>query len=113
MNAERANAIRAKIEAFRQTAESAERELHATKQEFSDFRQRVSDDVNACLQRNPTMDHTGVARYIIPAPKPDPLVDVLLEMELSSDLEEGQHDAKYLRAKLDARGFEIREKNDG
>ncbi len=44
--------------------------------------------------------------------KPDPLVDVLLDMELSSDLEEGQHDAKYLRAKLDALGFEIREKND-
>jgi hypothetical protein len=39
-------------------------------------------------------------------------VDVLLDMELSGDLEEGQHDAKYLRAKLDALGFEIREKND-
>ena len=50
--------------------------------------------------------------FIIPAPKPDPLVDVLLEMDLSSDPEEGQHDAKWLRIKLDALGFEIREKND-
>jgi hypothetical protein len=31
-------------------------------------------------------------------------------MELSSDQEEGQHDAKWLRLKLDALGFEIREK---
>jgi hypothetical protein len=43
-------------------------------------------------------------------PEPDPLVDVLLDMELSSDQEEGQHDAKWLRLKLDALGFEIREK---
>jgi len=46
----------------------------------------------------------------IPKPKPDPLVEVLLDMELSSDQEEGQHDAKWLRLKLDALGFEIREK---
>jgi len=56
--------------------------------------------------------NTSLHRFIIPAPKPDPLVDVLLDMELSGDLEEGQHDAKYLRAKLDALGYEIREKND-
>jgi hypothetical protein len=75
-----------------------------------DFKQKVSDAVTcyfAGLDLN-----TSLHRFIIPAPKPDPLVDVLLDMELSSDLEEGQHDAKYLRAKLDALGFEIREKND-
>ncbi len=75
-----------------------------------DFKQKVSDAVTcyfAGLDLN-----TSLHRFIIPAPKPDPLVDVLLDMELSGDLEEGQHDAKYLRAKLDALGFEIREKND-
>lgn len=49
-------------------------------------------------------------RSCAPIKKADPLVDVLLEMELSSDPEESQHDANYLRAKLDALGFEIREK---
>ena len=75
-----------------------------------DFKQKVSDAVTcyfAGLDLN-----TSLHRFIIPAPKPDPLVDVLLDMELSGDLEEGQHDAKYLRAKLDALGYEIREKND-
>jgi hypothetical protein len=75
-----------------------------------DFKQKVSDAVTcyfAGLDLN-----TSLHRFVIPAPKPDPLVDVLLDMELSGDLEEGQHDAKYLRAKLDALGFEIREKND-
>jgi len=75
-----------------------------------DFKQKVSDAVTcyfAGLDLN-----TSLHRFVIPAPKPDPLVDVLLDMELSSDLEEGQHDAKWLRIKLDALGFEIREKND-
>lgn len=79
-------------------------------EQHEDFKQKVSDAVTcyfAGLDLN-----TSLHRFIIPAPKPDPLVDVLLDMELSSDLEEGQHDAKYLRAKLDALGFEIREKND-
>jgi len=79
-------------------------------EQHEDFKQKVSDAVTryfAGLDLN-----TSLHRFVIPAPKPDPLVDVLLDMELSSDLEEGQHDAKYLRAKLDALGFEIREKND-
>jgi hypothetical protein len=46
-------------------------------------------------------------RFRIPLPKPDPLVDVLLDMELSSDQEEGQHDAKWLRLKLKDHGLEI------
>ena len=80
----------------------------ATEQKLHDFRQEVSDEI----QSQPPAVRDYLGHFIIPAPKPDPLVGVLLEMELSSDLEEGQHDAKYLRAKLDALGFEIREKND-
>ncbi len=89
----------------------------AIKQELSDFRQEVSDVVYRALTsiaKGCAADAAGdLSRFVIPKPKPDPLVDVLLDMDLSSDLEEGQHDAKWLRIKLDALGFEIREKNDG
>lgn len=100
----------------------AENELRATKKELADFRQEVSDVASVCAQHfcenswtvGDRQDHIDMlTQFIIPKPKPDPLVDVLLEMDLSSDLEEGQHDAKWLRIKLDALGFEIREKNDG
>ena len=81
----------------------------ATKQELSDFKQEVSDALHVWYDGTypPVLD-----RFIIPAPKPDPLVDVLLEMELSSDLQESQHDAIEIRKALDKLGFEIREKND-
>lgn len=112
----------------------------ATEQELSDFRQKVNDIASVynkmAFTVTETEPHLSNYRVIIgfdkiadasmchdrlvslldflnPKPKPDPLVDVLLEMDLSSDPEEGQHDAKWLRIKLDALGFEIREKNDG
>ena len=75
------------------------------------FRQEVHDAVMQAFPNTGLMPDC-LSKLIIPAPKPDALVDVLLEMDLSSDLEEGQHDAKWLRIKLDALGFEIREKND-
>jgi hypothetical protein len=79
------------------------------------YKQKVSDIVYAHV--NATNETSADAweklkTLIIPAPKPDPLVDILLDMELSSDQEQGQHDAKYLRAKLEARGLEIREKGN-
>ena len=117
----------------------AENELRDTKQELHDLQQKVTDIAsvyNKMASTSTEMEpHLSNYRVIIefdksadafmchdrlvslldflkPKPKPDPLVDVLLEMDLSSDLEEGQHDAKWLRIKLDALGFEIREKND-
>lgn len=87
----------------------------ATKQEFSDFRQEVSDAVELSIDRS---GHDGLraghineylGRFIIPAPKPDPLVDVM--KDLSWDEETAAEDwATDLRAALDARGLEIREK---
>jgi hypothetical protein len=74
------------------------------------FKQEVSDAVEAYLNPNNRIYSHSLNRFIIPKPKPDPLVNILLDMELSSDQEQGQHDAKYLRAKLEARGLEIREK---
>ena len=115
-----------------------ENELRATKQELNDLRRRVSDMASAYIKHAYTVQEKHLTGYkvtvafeehdaaiawfdqllflpefIIPAVETDPLVDVLLEMELSSDLEEGQHDAKWMRSKLDALGFEIREKSDG
>ena len=79
-------------------------------QEFNDFRQEVSDAVDACLRRNPTMDHTDVARFIIPKPKPDPLEEVLQEIDHAAMWVD--ECAKEIRAALEARGLEIREKNN-
>ena len=76
------------------------------------FRQEVSDVITYIESLYPVLP-IDRERFIIPAPKPDPLLAALLELELSSDLQEGQHDAKWIRNKLDALGFEIREKNDG
>ena len=49
-------------------------------------------------------------RFRIPLPKPDPLVEVLEAIDVSQDLVSPQEYANALRAALDARGFEIREK---
>lgn len=75
------------------------------------FRQEVSDAVEFVVDPNHPSNRELV-KFIIPKPKPDPLLAALLELELSSDLQEGQHDAKWIRNKLDELGFEIREKND-
>lgn len=97
-------------EALCRTIEQCE----ATKQELADFKQKVSDVLRDYYggEDGYIPINSRFAQFIIPKPKPDPLVDVLLELELSSDREEGQHDAKWIRSKLDALGFEIREKSD-
>jgi hypothetical protein len=84
--------------------------LYRAIEQHEAFKQEVSDAVEAYLNPNNRIYSHSLNRFIIPKPKPDPLVDILLDMELSSDQEQGQHDAKYLRAKLEARGLEIREK---
>jgi hypothetical protein len=76
------------------------------------YEQKVSDAVESALldAEDGATIRNNLGHFIIPKPKPDPLVDILLDMELSHDQEQGQHDARYLRAKLEARGLEIREK---
>ena len=82
----------------------------AFKQKVSDAVVATSEFLEVCGCGPSHSERQRIAEFIIPKPKPDPLVEVLLDMELSSDQEEGQHDAKWLRLKLDALGFEIREK---
>ena len=73
------------------------------------FRQEVSDAVEAVLDRYYVLNiEDMLSHLIIPAPKPDPLVEVVkgvtwYDYEIT---------VKELRAALEARGLEIRSKND-
>jgi hypothetical protein len=81
----------------------------ATKQEFSDFRQLVSDVVRGYLDACRKLRHSvygPLESFVISAPKPDPLAQVLEDIGWGSDEEE----VNNLRAGLEARGLEIREK---
>ena len=67
------------------------------------FRQKVSD---ALVMYSPENRNPALGRFIIN--KPDPLVEVLKEVAWYDN----EITAKELRAALEARGLEIREKND-
>ena len=74
------------------------------------FKQEVSDGCAWILEHSNMKNiREHLSRFIIPKPKPDPLVEVL--KDLSWDEETAAEEwAKDLRAALDARGLEIREK---
>jgi hypothetical protein len=70
------------------------------------FKQEVSDAVETYKADNPfTYNAFLLDRFIIPKPKPDPLVEVLKELVLTTRMTSGD-----LRAALEVRGLEIREK---
>jgi hypothetical protein len=84
------------------------------------FRQEVSDVASVCAQHfcenswtvGDRQDHVDMlSRFIIPKPKPDPLVEALNEAADKSSLDDNDFAAK-VRAALAVRGLEIREKND-
>ena len=90
----------------------------ATKQELNDFRQKVSDVASVCAQHfcknswnvGDRQDHVDMlTRFIIPAPKPDPLVEVYMDAQ-HLDADAALCLAIHTHAALDARGLEIREK---
>jgi hypothetical protein len=70
------------------------------------FKQEVSKAMTYIKALYPTLP-TDYDRFIIPAPKPDPLVEVIKEW-WNMDIRE--NDAETLRELLEARGLEIREK---
>jgi hypothetical protein len=70
------------------------------------FKQEVSDAVEYALA---TPDAVDLRRFIMPKPKPDPLVDVLAQVDFVPWKELSKH-ADDFRAALEARGLEIREK---
>ena len=69
------------------------------------FQQEVSDVMMYIKAVYPALPR-NFNRFIIPKPKPDPLVDVL------ADFGGFMPDAEDFRAALEARGLEIRSKND-
>jgi hypothetical protein len=77
----------------------------ATKQELSDYKQKVSDALLEYYGGYHNASGEPLERFIIPAPKPDPLVEAMLQIGVTPN-------AAALRAALEARGLEIREKND-
>jgi hypothetical protein len=88
---------------WKEIAMDAERELEETKQELSDFRQEVSDSVSDYLGIKNAPSAKRIHDFIIPAPNPDPLVEVLRKALGSAD----RIDAICLRAALDDQGFKI------
>ena len=71
------------------------------------FRQEVSGVMTYIKALYPTLPR-NFNRFIIPAPKPDPLVEVVKGVTWYDN----EITAKEIRAALEALGFEIREKND-
>jgi hypothetical protein len=73
------------------------------------FKQEVSDVVYRSLMsiaKNCVADAAGdLSSFIIPKPKPDPLVEVMKELVLTARMTSSD-----LRAALEVRGLEIREK---
>jgi hypothetical protein len=85
--------------------------LYLSIEQHEAFKQEVSDVVYRSLMsiaKNCVADAAGdLSRFIIPKPKPDPLVEI---MEVLNGEWTPDEYAKTIRAKLDALGFEIREK---
>jgi hypothetical protein len=83
----------------------------ATEQKLHDFRQEVSDAVEGYFQPPNYLGkfNDTLGRFIIPKPKPDTLVEVMEDLGWY----DADTDAENLRAALEARGLEIREKGNG
>ena len=81
-------------------------------EQHEDFKQRVSFALKTFKDGNMhTMHDYLLDPFIIT--KPDPLVEVLTEISGEGGFDNFDHYAHNLRAALEARGLEIREKNDG
>ena len=84
--------------------------------EHEAFRQEVSDAVENLLGELGEYPSNTLRRhlhqFIIPKPKPDPLVKIIGEINDGPYIETKAEYADRIRTALDALGFEIREKND-
>jgi hypothetical protein len=81
------------------------------KRELADFKQKVSDALVDYFGEHLVAEDGGdtLASFIIPKPKPDPLVEAMKKMGWYLS-ESFLTDAEKFRDALDARGWEIREK---
>jgi hypothetical protein len=77
--------------------------LFRTIERHEAYKQEVSDAIRA---EGAFPDGMRLCHFIIPKPKPDPLVEVLTALDVNNAPE----NVEEFRAALDALGFEIREK---
>jgi hypothetical protein len=88
--------------------------LCRTLEQHEAFKQEVSDAVEGYLDGPPIERHLIIDTLrnfiIIPKPKPDPLVEIISEIEDGTYGETKDEYANKFRAALEARGLEIREK---
>jgi hypothetical protein len=95
------------IDAMQSGIARAEAQHEAFKQKVSDALVWYFDSKESCVS------YALRDFIIIPAPKPDPLVEVLKESDEEFALEwDYAPQAKAIRAALEARGLEIRSKSD-
>ena len=80
-----------------------------TKQELADYKQKVSDTIQAMLAKDGAIIRNYLGQFIIPAPKPDPLVEATLQVFPDNPFAKEHSDR--IRAALDKLGFEIKEKS--
>ena len=92
--------------AFIQPENDAHQALCRAIEQHEAFKQEVSDAAEAFIRGDVIWQTFG--RFIIPKPKPDPLVDVAKSLGYFNTT--AQHWAGDVRAALDTLGFEIREK---
>lgn len=89
--------------------EAIEEELHDFRQEVSDAAEKQARDVHEirCLcSRTHKVSFNTLSQFIIPAPKRDPMTEVWRELFAN------EYNLYEFIAAMDARGLEIREKND-
>ena len=96
-------------------AQDFQAKLKTKELELQDFRQEVSDavekaqtvrEIHCQCSRKHVVSFDILNQFIIPKPKPDPLVGACNALNWDFSV------AEELRTILDALGFEIREKND-
>jgi hypothetical protein len=88
---------------------TAHEALYRSVEQHEAFKQEVSDVMTYIKALYPTLPR-NFDRFIIPKPKPDPLVEVFAAAFEGCHIEDIQDDCAKLRAALEARGLEIREK---
>lgn len=85
--------------------------------EFEAFRREVSDAVETILNCTNVNKRYGAClalnRFILPKPKPDPLVEAWLEAFPGNHIDDAREECAKISAALAARGLEVRKIGEG
>ena len=99
---------------FQAKLKTKELELEEFKKKFSDAVEKAQTvrEIHCQCSRKHVVSFDILNQFIILAPKPDPLVEVLAEVDTGNGWDDEEDYARQIHKALDARGLEIREKND-